>query len=364
MTWVAVVLLCAAAIYRLYMLRRHRNIVSLAYAVAVSALAAAFIVKALRAAIDAGLGPYVSDLSEHGFVVAAAFATQLFLLALRTGELPRRPATMRLTVATLVLVALIATFAAAPIHQQYTGDLDVAYGDLGVVALNRLLLDVYLGYVLVDNVRLCRRYSSKADDIGVNLSFVFVGWGSAIALMYAVSRILYVLLDVLMNVQSALLRAVGSVGAAVGLSTIAIGVLAPRLGSVIDRWIEAARNTRRLRPLWADLTLVFPKSILRTPVPITLSRAEWRYDRYRVEIADGLAGARVTAAPSDHSVTALASALCVSRANWAGTSGITAAELLPPINGLDDERSQLLALADAYRRIRHTVIDQQVQVRT
>lgn len=315
MTWAAVVLLCAAAIYRLYMLRTHRNVVSLAYAVAVSALAAGFIVKALRAAIDAGLGPYVSDLLEHGFVVAAALATQLFLLALRTGELPRRPATMRVTVATLVFVALIATFVAAPIHQHYVGDLDVAYGDLGVVALNRLVLDVYLGYILVDNVRLCRRYNSKADDIGVNLSFVFVGWGSAIALIHAISRVMYVLLDVMMDVQSTLLQTVGSVGAALGLSTIAIGVLAPRLGSAIDRWIEAGRNTRRLRPLWADLTLVFPKSILRTPVPITLSRAEWRYDRYRVEIADGLAGARVTAAPSDHSVTALASALCASRAN-------------------------------------------------
>jgi hypothetical protein len=133
-TYLAVLLLWLAAGYRLSTLRRSRSYVTVSFAAAAAGAAAAFTVKATEAPIDAITGPYVSDLIEHGLVVVAGAAAQLFLLALRTGRPPRRAAGARVAIAAVVAMVMVVTFLLAPVHQRVVGDLDETYGQLAAVA--------------------------------------------------------------------------------------------------------------------------------------------------------------------------------------------------------------------------------------
>jgi len=353
-TYLAVLLLWLAAGYRLSTLRRSRSYVTVSFAAAAAGAAAAFTVKATEAPIDAITGPYVSDLIEHGLVVVAGAAAQLFLLALRTGRPPRRAAGARVAIAAVVAMVMVVTFLLAPVHQRVVGDLDETYGQLAAVAAYRLVFDAYLTYVLVDNVRLCRRYAAIRGDFGRSTSLTLVGWGSAVALAYSGSRIIYILIDVTLHEQPTVIRAVGSAAATLGLCALAVGMLTPRAVSGARGWLDARRGTRRLGPLWHDLTTAFPVLALRTRAPFTPRRAELRYDRRLVEVGEGLVKARIPAAwvadvaGTPDPIHALAVALRRNQVTWADAGGIAAADLLPHPGDLPAERQQILAFAQAY----------------
>ena len=125
------------------------------------------------------------------------------------------------------------------------------------------------------------------------MSLTLIGWGSGIALAYSTSRVVYVLADLLLHDRPTIVRTVGSAAAIVGLCGLAIGVLAPRVVPGLDGWVNASKGTRRLQPLWRDLTTVFPQVALATGVPITPHRAALRYDRRLLEVSEALAQARI-----------------------------------------------------------------------
>ncbi len=358
-TDIAVALLWLAAAYRLYLLREGADFIKISYAAASMSIAAAFTVKAAETAVDAATGPYISDLIEHGLVVIGGVSAQLFLLALRTGRPPRRAATARCLLAVAVLAAMTVAFSIAPVHHRVTGDLDEVFGQLGSITVYRLVFNVYLTYVLLENIRLCRRYAARPGDAGRTVSLTLIGWGSGIALAYSTSRVVYVLADLLLHDRPTIVRTVGSAAAIVGLCGLAIGVLAPRVVPGLDGWVNAFKGTRRLQPLWRDLTTVFPQVALATGVPITPHRAALRYDRRLLEVSEALAQARIPYAevpPADADpVSGLAHALASTRALWINSKGISAAALLPTVSDVVDERQQTLRLADAYRQATDSV---------
>jgi hypothetical protein len=216
------------------------------------------------------------------------------------------------------------------------------------------VFDAYLTYVLVDNVRLCRRYAAIRGDFGRSTSLTLVGWGSAVALAYSGSRIIYILIGVTLHEQPTVIRAVGSAAATLGLCALAVGMLTPRAVSGARGWLDARRGTRRLGPLWHDLTTAFPVLALRTRAPFTPRRAELRYDRRLVEVGEGLVKARIPAASvadvagTPDPIHALAVALRRNQVTWADAGGIAAADLLPHPGDLPAERQQILAFAQAY----------------
>lgn len=353
MTDIAVVLLWLAAAYRLAIVRRGADFVNVSYAAGVAATAAAFTVKAAETGIDATAGPYIGDLIEHGVVVIGGMSAQLFLLALKTGRPPRRAAAVRAAVAVAVLAAMTISFLAAPIHQRVIGDLDEVFGQLGSITVYRLVFNVYLTYVLVDNIRLCRRYAKIRGDVGRSASLTLVGWGSAVALAYTTSRILYVLADRVLHHQLIIIRTIGSAAATLGMCGLGVGVLAPRIVPALRDWIVALRGIRRLGPLWRDLTSAFPLVTLPTGLPTTVRRAELRYDRHLLEVSEALAQVHISVGelliPAGDHLQNLAQSLRHSRDRWTDTRGVPATTFLPAARGATDERQQILALADAYR---------------
>lgn len=353
MTYAAIALLCIATAARARSFAQAPSFINGTYALAAGAVAAGVSIKAAEQAIDEATGPYVSDLLEHGVIVLAGLAAQLFLLSLRTSAPRREQTRLRVTVAAGVLLAMVLTFALAPIHDRFAGDLDAAHGALPEVALYRLVFNGYLIYVLVDNVRLCRRYATTPGDRARTVSLTITGWASAVCLAYPLSRITYVLLETTTGRGPETIQAAGSAAATTGLCALAIGVLAPRAITATRRWLTALAGIRGLNPLWQDLTAAFPLVTLPTPAPITLTRAELRHDRHLLEIAEALARAHVQASPQQApaSIAATAAALAASRnaGTWTALTGTPAADLLPAAASPAQERHQLRALAAAYR---------------
>lgn len=353
MTYAAIALLWIATAARARSFAQAPSFINGSYALAAGAVAAGVSIKAAEQAIDEATGPYVSDLLEHGFIVLAGLAAQLFLLSLRTNTPRREQTRLRVTVAAGVLLAMVLTFALAPIHDAFAGDLDAAHGALPEVALYRLVFNGYLIYVLIDNVRLCRRYATTPGDRARTVSLTITGWASAVCLAYPLSRITYVLLETTTGQGPETIQTVGSAAATTGLCALAIGVLAPRAITATRRWLTALAGIRSLNPLWRDLTAAFPLVTLPTPAPITLTRAELRHDRHLLEIAEALARAHVQASPRQGpaSIAATAAALAASRngGTWTALTGTPAAEMLPAAASPADERHQLRALAAAYR---------------
>ena len=352
MTYAAIALFWIATAARLRSFAQAPSFINGTYALAAAAVAAGVSIKAAEQAIDAATGPYVSDLLEHGVIVFAGVAAQLFLLGLRTPRPRREQTRLRFTVAAGVLLAMVITFALAPVHDRFVGDLDAVYGALPEVALYRLVFNGYLIYVLVDNVRLCLRYASTPGDRERSVSLTITGWASAVCLAYPLSRITYVILETITGRGADVIQAIGSVAATTGLCALAIGVIAPRAIAAAKRWQIALVGIRSLNPLWQDLTAAFPLVTLPTPAPLTLTRAELRHDRHLLEIAEALARARVDTGPplARTSVESTAAALAASRnGGWSAADGTAAAELLPAAASPAQERHQLRALAAAYR---------------
>ncbi len=298
-------LLWLAAVSRLNALRQAATFTNGALAAAVCSVALACTFKMSARADGSETGPSISgDLPEHSLLVIAAVSAQLLLLSLKTGCPPRREIISGIAAAAGVLLVMVTAHRLAA-----DSAADVAY---------RLTFHGYLSYALVGNIRLCLRYARAFDDLGRTLNLAFAGWGSAVALVYSASRLLYILVDLTLASRPTAIHTAGSVAALVGVSGIALGVLAPRAVRVLERWDAAIRGTRRIHPLWRDLTAAYPEIALPTSPPTTLRRAELRYHRRLLEIAEGLARAHVADPERDapDAIGRVARALYNSRAAW------------------------------------------------
>lgn len=356
MSWLAAALLWAAAAYRLHVLRQARAFTNASYAAAVACLAAAATTRPVETAIDAATSPYLSDLLQHLLVVAGGLAAQLFLLSLRVGPLVGRAVLVRTAVAAATAALMIVAFIAAPIHGASvpTGDLDVVYGDQVWVAVYRLAFTGQLVFALLDNIVLCRRHAAAPGDTGRSVNLTLVGWSCTIALVYALSRVLYVLVDLVASSPPKAISTIGSFTAVLGLSGLALGILAPRAVNGTRAWHQALRDTRRLARLWADLTEAFPQLVLRTGPPLSPRRAQLRYSRRLVEVSEGLALAATNPSAAGSAAALPAQVLALARTPAARfhlrTDTTGPSPHTPAAGDPAREQHQLLTLADTYAR--------------
>ena len=347
------VLFWLAAGHRVAMLVRKPNWVNLSYACAAVGVALAVAVKTWQTQFDGLTGPYVSDLALHLCIIIAGLGSQFFLLTLRAAEPARREVAVRLSVAALATAVIVLAFVVAPIHHTVTGGLDEEYGHLASIAVYRVILNAYLTYVLLDIVRLCRRYADLRDDAGRSVGLTLVGWGCAIGLGYSTSRLLYALLDPIVSGRPTALLAIGRWSALISLGALAAGVLTPWWLPAALAWWQARQGAAQVAELWGDLAGAFPSVVLPTGRSWTVRRAQLRYDRYLIEIAEGLARASLGAEGSAHTTEAgaiygLAVALRKSRPSWNSGTGPRAAAVLPAVATPESEQRMLLALASAY----------------
>jgi hypothetical protein len=175
-----------------------------------------------------------------------------------------------------------------------------------------------------------------------------------VGLVYSASRLLYVLADLVLDPSPTAIHSAGTAAALIGASGIAVGVVAPRAVRVTQRWLSVVTATRRLTPLWIDLSTAYPDITLSTKQPITLHRAELRYHRRMLEVAEGLARAHVSDADATacKDVQRFAAALHANQCAWTIGAGPTAADLMPSAPSPDDERRNLLDLAGHYRQVK------------
>lgn len=356
MTCLVVFILWWATGYRVRLWRRRRGVVGGSYAAAASFIAAAFTVKAFESQIDHLTGPFVSDLLEHLLAVWGGYSAQIFLLALRDGRTRPRPLVGRTVLITAVTATMVITFILAPVHHLISGDFDQLYGQLGSVAVYRLVFDAELAYVLVDVVRLCGRNGRARGDGGRSLSLMVSGGGAVIALGYPISRVVYITSRLTGHRSQSGLHTAGSAAASLGLLGIAAGILIP---GVIDRgrtWLNAQRGLRRMHALWSDLTASFPRIVLFVGRGFTPETAQLRYARHLIEIIEGLTMAHVPDPYTDGQadrigVVAQAQLLRISRGKWTSRTGKPASDLVAIPTNPGDEIAQILSLADAYDAI-------------
>lgn len=328
-------LLWSAAAFRLHAWRKSATFTNGAFVVSTAAIAMACTWKVTSGAAS---GPSAQgDLFEHMLLVVAALATQLLLLSLRTGRPQPRAIAARALTAAVVLTVMATTYVLGPATAA-----DVIY---------RVAFHGYLSVALVESLQLVIRYSRSFDDAGRKMNLLLIGWGCAVGLIYSASRLLYVLVDLTLVPAPTAIHTAGSAAALIGSSGIALGILAPRSVRAVQRWRIAVAATRRLDPLWRDLAHAFPDIRLSTSSPTTVHRAEIRYHRRLLEVAEGLARAHVCSPIPTESdaVSGLARALLVSRTTWQTPRGVLAAELLPAAPSTTEERRLIHALADDYR---------------
>lgn len=348
------VLLWLAAGYRLVVLRRHPNFLNTMYGLTFVLVAAAVTAKALEQEINQSLGPHIGDLVKHLLIVGMGAAIQLYILAVDVGRPPRRSVLIRVGVAALIAAGMIATFAAAPLHVLGGAADDLAVARLGEMQVYRVLFNGYLVYVLVENIRLYRRFANAPGDDGRSVNLRLVGWGSAAGLVYAGSRVLSVLSAALTGQPLTTLETVGSVAALVGATCVAAAVFSPRLVPWFQDRRAARRGIRRLGPLWADLTADYPAVVLGSTGALSFRGAEFAFDRRLVETSECLRlvhlpdAARSLVLAASKPTAALATQLHRERAGWTTADGPTPMELLPPPRSRADEVATLLELADHY----------------
>ena len=347
-----------AAGYRLLILLRHPNFLNTMYCLIFVVVAAAFHRQNPRAAISTPSPVPTSGTStKHLLVVVMGVSIELYILAVDVGRPGRRSvAPTRLGVATAVAIAMIATFAAAPIHTGAGGeDLDQTYLDLPQVMAYRLIFNAYLTFVLIENVRLYRRFGRTPGDEGRLTNLRLVAWGSAIGIVYSGTRVISILsVATTGHPLPAPLEAVGSVAALLaGVSVRARGFL-PSPRSLVHR---LANCPPRCPP--AGRALVRPHRCLPrrgahlrqvTGLPATGVRVRPPTGgNQRMPAPGAAAGAIQGRGPGfPRPLSALATGTAPSHGPDLRRPPRPRLHLLPPVTSRAEEVTRLLELADAY----------------
>jgi uncharacterized protein DUF6545 len=355
MSVVVAVLIWLAAGYRLLLLLRHPNFLNTMYGLIFVFVASAFTVKVIEPQIDSVAGAYHGDLIKHLLVVAMGASIELYILAVDVGRPERRSVLIRMGVAAVVAVGMIAAFATAPIHMGAGGeDLDQAYVGVPQVMAYRLIFNAYLTFVLVENVRLYRRFGRAPGDEGRLTNLRLVAWGSAVGIVYSGTRVISILSVAMTGHPLTALETVGSAAALVGGVCVALAVFSPRFVPWFTDWRSARRGVRRLDALWSDLTVDCPGVVLSSGASRASRRAEFVFDRRLVETSECLRRVRLPESSkavilgSPEPLAALATELRRGRPEWTSASGPSPANLQPPATSRAHEVTRLLELADAY----------------
>ena len=188
---------------------------------------------------------------------------------------------------------MIATFAAAPIHTGAGGDdLDQAYLGLPQVMAYRLVFNADLTFVLMENVRLYRRFGRTPGDEGRLTNLRLVAWGSAIGIVYSGTRVISILSVATTGHPLPALEAVGS-GQHSSRASASRSRFSPPASFPGSPTGEPPAEVSAAHELWSDLTAAFPGVVLTSGRSLASRRAEFVFDRRLVETSECLRQARL-----------------------------------------------------------------------
>ena len=326
------------------------------YWLSFTAAAAAFTAKVCEPAIDAVLGPYSGDLIKHLLIVAMGAFIQLFILVVEVGRPTRRAVLIRVGIAVLVAGGMIAAFVAAPIHALGgVDDLDESFLGLPEIQVYRLIFNGYLTYVLVDNIRLYRRFAAAPGDAGRSTNLRLVGWGSAVGTGLLRDQAVVGVVRDDHRPAAPVVETVGSVAALVGGVCVALSVFSPRVVPWFRDWHAARSGLRRLAPALARSHHPVPgrgAAGLGRPFspgePNSSSTGGWSKPANVCAWPGCRSQRRPASSGQPHPLRALAGELHDHRDGWTSAAGPTAADLLTPAATHVDEVRTLLDLADQY----------------
>ena len=348
----ALAILWAAVVHRIYLLRRYGLASWRVYLlIAVAALALATTFHFYRTDLDVLLGvPSLAGLVDRVVLTISWVAVQLYVLDLRRldGRTHQRGRETRLLIAAVVIVAMVISWFAIPVHHTDVTDL-TPYAREPAVLVYTAGFYVYVVWLLVDlgsfagsRMRAIRR----SDPFGA-VAGALIAFACALGVVVMGLYVAYVAMAFVGHRYSSLDRW-GTLLFPVPMALLALGLLLIPMGPRLARWTRARRELREIEDLWAYLVSARPSVHLNRGDGLSRSLAAPGavLQRRLIETADALADVdvpiAVPAAPE-----ALADALCRPLPRGEGRP---AADVLKALSQDHQEAEVLVALGRAFHR--------------
>lgn len=283
--------------------RNGRSAPLVAVAVACALLATAFstatsvnLMPGVWGRVNGFFGADFSSLIEH--ICVMAFSTSILVLLVIWAYPPEAARVRTRRLLAVVAVTLGATVTLYLLAKPgYTSSLGTAWETVSPLYVAYLLLYLLVfTAMLVEIVRLCRRYARLLGPSWLRHSLRLTASGAAVGMGYTIGRSLQVAAGQL-DVHVRGLAAVAHLSAAFGAILVMAGLSAPSWGPAVSSlmtWTRGLRSYRRLRPLWLALCQAEPQIALAVPSAGRWGWTTWpmrdldlRLARRVVEIRDG-----------------------------------------------------------------------------
>lgn len=344
------VLIWCAAAYRAWMLVRHeRTVWRTSFTLSLTCAAVAITMYRVRDHLDALTGAWnLTTMVSHLALTAGLTFLLVYLDALRMPVVSTRRILVHAIIGAAVLVTIVTSWFAAPVHDQPHGDLRGVAG--WAAAVYCLVFWAYLAAGLLGMGWTClaQGRTFRRHDPARSVTLLVIGLSAFAALPVVVLWTVSLLVRGRPGVDAEAYGTLADQLMPWPLAFNSLGVLSLLVVPYVTGLATAWRRSRRLRPLWADLIRRHPEvhlDIVASGGP--LARAQTRNERLLIEIHDALRKTPVDLDPpaTDHPIAAVGAALRRS----SGGQGLRAAELVPRADDRDDDIRQVVALADAYR---------------
>ncbi len=259
--------------------------------------------------------PNFAEVLARSLVLIAGCAAQSMLLYL-THSKPVARVRLRQRIRILVpaLVVMAVLFGLAPVDQETQRFTSTYAGDPFVTGYLAVFL-CYLGFALIDLIRLCWRYAPLADRELLGTGLRIVATGCALGLAYIAYKGIYLAVRAAGGSASTEAEAtVARLLALAGLTLIIAGTTLPAWGPrlrplALQRWFRAYMAHQRLYPLWSalyrstpEIALYPPRSRLRDA--LNVRDIDFRLYRRVIEIRDGRLALRPYLCPDVRAGTA------------------------------------------------------------
>jgi hypothetical protein len=196
------------------------------------------------------------------------------------------------------LLLMTVFFGLAPVDDEAPSDFMTRYGNAPFILEYRLVFLLYLGFALVNVIRLCWRYARLADRPALRMGLRIDAAGALVGLGYVAheaARIATSRLGLGYPVED--LDGLTQLLVAVSITLIVVGSTVPSWGAHVGipalfGWIDRHRALRQLYPLWRLLCNAAPEIALEPPRSALADAVDVRdlgFRLYRrvVEIRDG-----------------------------------------------------------------------------
>ncbi len=239
-----------------------------------------------------------AQIIPHLLGIAAVFFLLRFISLITDVYANRsRAATYQAVLTVIVTALLVALSVVSPVGIR-TSSPELLTGSvpLAVVAY-WVVLEAYLGGVLVAAIALFWRLSRRAPRGLLRVGLRLIAAGLALVALYAVQRVVFVLAHAAgAGIPEARIAPVFDALRAVGVIAALAGALVPAT-SWVRSLVEAHRSLRALRPLWQEMRGAFPEVILFSPGralfdQFVVGDVHLRLYRRVIEIRDGMLALR------------------------------------------------------------------------